>query len=73
MLKAVVLFIILAPYDNEQSDFMNRVAEHKLIDETPAFKQLIRQFLTQQIMKASDLKATYGESWLTAAIPTDNP
>ena len=37
-LKCVVLFVILAPYDNEQSDLLHRVKADKALDEQPKYK-----------------------------------
>ena len=38
ILQNVVLYLILAPYDNEQADLTHRVVEEKLIEELPAYK-----------------------------------
>lgn len=38
ILQNVILYLILAPYDNEQADLTHRVMEDKLIDELPAYK-----------------------------------
>ena len=72
-LKCVVVFLILSPHDNEQSDFINRVASHKMIDELPAFKSLIKKFVTDEIMKMSEVLSTYqGEmAVVDAAFPAD--
>lgn len=37
-LKSVVLYVILAPYDNEQSDMLERVKKEKKIEEIPKYK-----------------------------------
>lgn len=38
VLQNVVLYLVLAPYDNEQSDLTHRVLEDKLLDEIPSYK-----------------------------------
>ena len=38
VLKNAVLFLILAPYDNEQSDLIHRVGEEKTLDEIPLYR-----------------------------------
>ena len=43
MLKNAVLFLILAPYDNEQSDLIHRVGEEKTLDEIPLYRYWIFQ------------------------------
>ncbi|EDO26121.1 predicted protein, partial [Nematostella vectensis] len=37
-LKHVVLFLVLAPFDNEQSDLLHRVKEDKTLEEIPLYK-----------------------------------
>lgn len=37
-LKSVVLYVILAPYDNEQSDLVHRISEDKKLEEIPKYK-----------------------------------
>ena len=40
VLKNAVLFLILAPYDNEQSDLIHRVGEEKTLDEIPLYRYM---------------------------------
>ena len=37
-LKCTVLYLILAPYDNEQSDLIHRIQTDKNLDELPVYK-----------------------------------
>ena len=37
-LKCVVLYLILAPYDNEQSDLLHRIGQEKNLNEIPKYK-----------------------------------
>ena len=37
-LKCVVLYLVLAPYDNEQSDLIHRVKEDKLLEKIPKYR-----------------------------------
>ena len=74
VLKCVVIFVLLAPHDSEQSDFMNRVATQKLLDDLPDFKALLRLFLTDEIMKMADVTSAYKDKMVAqqAAFPSDN-
>lgn len=38
ILQNVVLYLVLAPYDNEQSDLTHRVLDDKLLNEIPTYK-----------------------------------
>ena len=37
-LKCVVLCIVLAPYDNEQSDLMHRIKNEKALEDVPTYR-----------------------------------
>jgi 26S proteasome regulatory subunit N5 len=58
-LKNVILFLIASPYDNEQSDFINRVNEDVKLNEIPAFKDLTKKFLTTEIIRWADFTTRY--------------
>lgn len=38
VMKNVALFVVLAPYDNEQSDLIHRILEDKILTEVPLYK-----------------------------------
>ncbi|GJQ83915.1 putative 26S proteasome non-ATPase regulatory [Trypoxylus dichotomus] len=57
--KAVVVYLILAPYDNEQSDLTHRVLTDKALDEIPQFRQLLKLFTTPELIKWSGLCDLY--------------
>lgn len=50
-LKNSILYLILAPHDNEQSDLMHRVLLEKELDEIPIFKELLRLFVNPELIK----------------------
>eukprot|EP01137_Pigoraptor_chileana_P012590 Opistho-2@65131 len=60
-LKSAVLFAVLAPYDNEQSDLLHRLKEEKKLAQLPVYKELLTMFLTAEIMRWSKLEAAYGQ------------
>lgn len=59
ILKHVVLYIILAPYDNEQSDLLHRIKEDKALEEIPQYKDLLQLFVTAELIKWSRLCEVY--------------
>ncbi|XP_046660842.1 26S proteasome non-ATPase regulatory subunit 12 [Homalodisca vitripennis] len=59
VMQNVVLYLVLAPYDNEQSDLTHRVLEDKLIDEIPSYKELLRLFINPELIKWSGLCEVY--------------
>jgi 26S proteasome regulatory subunit N5 len=58
-LKHVILFVILSPYDNEQSDFINRLKENPQLQDIPLYKDLVKKFLTPEIMRWPDVVAKF--------------
>nr|XP_045584435.1 26S proteasome non-ATPase regulatory subunit 12-like [Procambarus clarkii]XP_045584436.1 26S proteasome non-ATPase regulatory subunit 12-like [Procambarus clarkii]XP_045584437.1 26S proteasome non-ATPase regulatory subunit 12-like [Procambarus clarkii] len=59
VLKHVVLFIILAPYDNEQSDLLHRIKEDKTLEDIPQYRDLLQLFVTAELIKWSRLCDVY--------------
>lgn len=59
VLQNVVLYLVLASYDNEQSDLTHRVLEDKLLDEIPSYKELLRLFINPELIKWSGLCEVY--------------
>uniref|UniRef100_A0A8C8F0A6 26S proteasome non-ATPase regulatory subunit 12 n=1 Tax=Oncorhynchus tshawytscha TaxID=74940 RepID=A0A8C8F0A6_ONCTS len=60
-LKSVVLYVILSPYDNEQSDLVHRINEDKKLEEIPKYKDLLKQFTTMELMRWASLVEDYGK------------
>uniref|UniRef100_A0A669E7C9 26S proteasome non-ATPase regulatory subunit 12 n=1 Tax=Oreochromis niloticus TaxID=8128 RepID=A0A669E7C9_ORENI len=60
-LKSVVLYVILSPYDNEQSDLVHRISGDKKLEEIPKYKDLLKQFTTMELMRWASLVEDYGK------------
>ncbi|XP_041959053.1 26S proteasome non-ATPase regulatory subunit 12 [Alosa pseudoharengus] len=60
-LKSVVLYVILAPYDNEQSDLVHRINTDKKLEEIPKYKELLKQFTTMELMRWASVVEDYGK------------
>lgn len=72
VLKNVVLYLVLAPFDNEQSDLTHRVLQEKLLDEIPTYKELLRLFTNPELIKWSGLCEIY-EKELRQGSPQSKP
>uniref|UniRef100_A0A2K6F4L0 PCI domain-containing protein n=1 Tax=Propithecus coquereli TaxID=379532 RepID=A0A2K6F4L0_PROCO len=59
-LKSVVLYVILAPFDNEQSDLVHQISGDKKLEEIPKYKDLLKLFTTMELMRWSTLVEDYG-------------
>uniref|UniRef100_A0A8C1XIH8 26S proteasome non-ATPase regulatory subunit 12 n=2 Tax=Cyprinus carpio TaxID=7962 RepID=A0A8C1XIH8_CYPCA len=58
-LKSVVLYVILAPYENEQSDLVHRISIDKKLEEIPKYRDLLKQFTTMELMRWSSVVEDY--------------
>lgn len=62
ILRNIVYFIILSPYDNEQSDLLERIAkDEKLVKIAESFN-LIKCFTTPELMRWPGIEDLYGKS-----------
>lgn len=55
VLRNAVLFLILAPYDNEQSDLIHRVSEEKTLDEIPLYRYIFKIGLSLSCVQSCGL------------------
>jgi len=49
-MKNVVLFVVLAKYDNEQSDLIHRIKDEKILQDLPKYKQVLTKFTTSELI-----------------------
>jgi len=53
-MKNIVLYIVLAKYDNEQSDLINRIKTDRTLDEIPRYKSVLERFITNEIITLAE-------------------
>jgi 26S proteasome regulatory subunit N5 len=58
-LKNVVLYAVLAPFDNEQSDLLHRIQEDKTLEEVPEYRTLLKLFNTPELIHWSYISNTF--------------
>jgi 26S proteasome regulatory subunit N5 len=68
VLKNIVLYIILAPFDNEQSDLIHRIKADKDLEEVPQYKELLKMYTTAELIRWSFVAQTY-EGMLRSGTP----
>uniref|UniRef100_A0A2K6NH16 PCI domain-containing protein n=1 Tax=Rhinopithecus roxellana TaxID=61622 RepID=A0A2K6NH16_RHIRO len=56
----VLYSVILAPFDNEQSDLVHQISRDKKSEEIPQYKDLLKLFTTMELMCWSTLVEDYG-------------
>ena len=59
-LKNVALFIVLSPYDSEQSNQIHLILKEKSLNEIPKYKSLLEQFINQELIDQKKLVQIYG-------------
>eukprot|EP00002_Diphylleia_rotans_P014688 TRINITY_DN285_c0_g1_i1.p1 TRINITY_DN285_c0_g1~~TRINITY_DN285_c0_g1_i1.p1 ORF type:complete len:438 (-),score=117.94 TRINITY_DN285_c0_g1_i1:154-1467(-) len=59
-LKSAVIFISLSAYSHEQSDFLNRTQKEKLLDDMPIYRELLKAFITQELLRWPAFQAKFG-------------
>lgn len=68
ILSNVVYFIILSPYDNEQSDLLHRVASDARLLELPMHQELIKCFTNVELMRWPRIEEIYGQHLRTTPV-----
>jgi len=71
-LQLIVLYIVLAEHSNEQSDFINRLAKDTNLVKLPQYEQLIKLFLTKEVMSLAAIDKKY-KSDLSQLVPFSDP
>mmetsp|Transcript_157 Transcript_157/g.336 ORF Transcript_157/g.336 Transcript_157/m.336 type:complete len:505 (-) Transcript_157:293-1807(-) len=59
VLKKVVWFVALAPYDSMQQSLMHTIAKDSKLSDLPLHKQLMKQFTTKEIIHWDTLAAAF--------------
>lgn len=70
VLRHCVLYCILAPYDNEQSDLIQRIKLDKNLEEIPVYQELVKSFTTPEIINWGEIVAVYNQT-LRHGTPVD--
>merc|ERR1719402_1416828 len=58
-LRNIVLYVVLAKHDNEQSDLLHRVAEERLLEDLPNYQKVLEKFTTKELISQADFSAEY--------------
>ena len=59
ILRYIVMFIALSPYNNEQSDLIHRISQDKNFEKLPLYKQLLKSFTTNELMRWPKIDQLY--------------
>jgi 26S proteasome regulatory subunit N5 len=70
--REAVLYLILSPFDNEQSDLLHRMLEDKALEDIPTYRALLELFKNQELINWRELVARY-EKELKAGSGAESP
>jgi len=62
-LQKIVVYILLAPHDNTQSDLLHHIYEDKALEELPKYKELLRSFITIELIRWARLKEVFANEF----------
>lgn len=66
-LQAVVAYVVLAAYDNEQSDLIHRIYEDPKLTKLTLFKDFTKCFITHELVRWPKMDEIYGAALKKAA------
>jgi len=58
-MKNIVLYVVLAKYDNEQSDLIHRIAGERLLEDLPKYQELLEKFTDKELISQESFSTTY--------------
>ncbi|XP_014103464.2 26S proteasome non-ATPase regulatory subunit 12 [Bactrocera oleae] len=59
-LICAVLYCVLAPYDNEQSDMMAHLSKKKKLENIPAYREILRLFMSKELINFDTFNSDFG-------------
>ncbi|KAI8881666.1 PCI-domain-containing protein [Backusella circina FSU 941] len=60
-LQNAILYVILAPYDNEQSDLLHRIYQDPKLALVSDYHNLAKNFVTSELMRWTEIEQQYGQ------------
>lgn len=60
-LQNAVIYVILSPYDNEQSDLLHRLYADTKLSQIPQYQEIAKCFVTSELMRWSQIEEHYGQ------------
>lgn len=60
MLARIVYYVVLAPYDNEQSDLLHRIQQDSRLTQVATEARLLKLFTVHELMRWPEIAETFG-------------
>ncbi|RSH89355.1 hypothetical protein EHS25_002467 [Saitozyma podzolica] len=60
VLENIMIFVVLAPYNNEQSDMLHKLYANSELQKAPVHHDLLKCFITKELMRWPGIESLYG-------------
>ncbi|WWD18441.1 hypothetical protein CI109_102893 [Kwoniella shandongensis] len=60
VLENIMIYVVLAPYNNEQSDMLHKLYADPALQKAPLHFDLVKCFVTKELMRWSGIESLYG-------------
>ncbi|WVF69209.1 hypothetical protein IAT40_003985 [Kwoniella sp. CBS 6097] len=60
VLENIMVYVVLAPYNNEQSDMLHKLYADPALQKAPQHFDLVKCFVTKELMRWSGIESLYG-------------
>jgi len=70
-LQNAILYLILAPYDNHQSDLTHRILEDEALQKIPKYKLFLQLFTTMELIQWKELSNDFEMELKSGSLATD--
>jgi len=59
VMRNIVLYVVLAKYDNEQSDLIHRISGERLLEEIPKYQEVLEKFTNKELISQESFSSSY--------------
>ncbi|ORY31371.1 hypothetical protein BCR39DRAFT_571286 [Naematelia encephala] len=60
VLENIMIYVVLAPYNNEQSDMLHKLYADQALQKAPLYYDLVKCFVTKELMRWPGIETLYG-------------
>ncbi|NXD32452.1 PSD12 ATPase, partial [Spelaeornis formosus] len=62
VLENIMTYVVLAPYNNEQSDMLHKLYADPALQKSPVYYDLVKCFVTKELMRWPGIESLYGQT-----------
>ncbi|KAL7423115.1 proteasome regulatory particle subunit [Cryptotrichosporon argae] len=72
VLENIMIYVVLAPYSNEQSDMLHKLYAEPALQKAPLHFDLVKCFVTKELMRWPGIQEIYGPTLRQSAVFSSN-